>query len=263
MSNRSPDAIVEPPTTPIRQAVILAGGLGTRLRPIIGDLPKGLAPVGGRPFLEYQLAMLRSQGFQRIVLCTGYRHDLIQAHFGNGDAWGVHITYSVEREPLGTAGALRQARPGLDGSFLTMNGDTYFGADLSQLVLAHGRGGTRHGHEVAARDLVATLALLRMPDASRYGAVTLDADGYVVRFAEKSGGGPGLISAGLYVFSMSVFDHFPPRTPLSLETDVFPLLASRRLLGGLPVQGYHLDIGVPGSYQRFQEDVSTVLLPYV
>lgn len=245
------------------QAVILAGGLGTRLRPIIGDLPKGMAPVGGRPFLEYQIAMLRRQGFRRIVLCTGYRHDLIQAHFGTGEAWGVEMTYSLEHEPLGTAGALRHARPYLDSSFLVLNGDTYFGADLSLLVAFHhgGEAGGKGG--VAPSYRVATLALLPMPDASRYGAVTLDAGGYVVRFAEKSGGGPGLISAGLYVFSINVLDYLLPRTPLSLETDVFPLLASRRLLGGVDMPGYHLDIGLPGSYQRFQDDVAAGLVPDV
>jgi NDP-sugar pyrophosphorylase family protein len=236
-------------------AVILAGGLGTRLRPIIGDLPKALAPVVGRPFLAYQLGLLKRQDITRIVLCTGYGHDLIQTYCGDGAAFGVQILYSVEDKPLGTAGALQQARGYLNGTFLVMNGDTYFAADLGALLANHKRGGAP-----------ATLALVEVPQAgpaksagrstSRFGAVTLDVRGYVTQFAEKKRSRAGLVNAGIYVLEPEIWAHFPPRVSLSLENDVFPSLAEQRLLRGCVLQGYHVDIGTPESYSQFQRDVS-------
>jgi NDP-sugar pyrophosphorylase family protein len=225
--------------------VILAGGLGTRLRPVLGDLPKALAPVGGQPFLAYQLHWLKRQGVTRVVLCTGYGHDLIQAYCGDGAALGMQILYSAEDKPLGTAGALQQARRYLNEAFLAMNGDTYFAADLGALLANHRRGGAP-----------ATLALVEVPQAARFGAVTLDARGYVVRFTEKRRRRAGLINAGIYVFEPEIWAHFPARVPLSLEDDVFPSLAAQRLLRGSILEGYHIDIGTPDSYAQFQKDVA-------
>ena len=224
--------------------VILAGGLGTRLRPVLGNLPKALAPVGGRPFLAYQLEWLKQQGVTRVVLCTGYGHDLIQAYCGDGAAWGVQIQYSVEETPLGTAGALRQARRYLQETFVAMNGDTYFATDLTALLASHREGAAP-----------ATLALVRVPQAGRFGAVTLDADGHVIRFAEKKRRRPGLINAGVYVFEPGIWAHFAATIPLSLENDVFPALAARHLLRGKVLEGYHMDIGTPESYAQFQKDI--------
>ncbi len=225
-------------------AVILAGGLGTRLRPVIGDLPKALAPVQGRPFLAYQIGFLKSQGVARIVLCTGYGHDLIRRYCGDGAALGVQILYSVEGQPLGTAGALQLARHCLNETFFVMNGDTYFVADLRALLANHRRGGAP-----------ATLALVKVPQAGRFGAVTLDAQGYITDFAEKKRRMGGLINAGIYVFEPEIWGHFPPRVPLSLENDVFPLLAELRLLRGDVLEGYHMDIGTPQSYAQFRQDM--------
>jgi len=230
------------------QAVILAGGLGTRLRPAIGGLPKALAPVQGRPFLTYQLDLLKRHGITRMVLCTGYGHDAIQRYFGDGGALGVRIQYSVEEEPLGTAGALQRARPYLQGTFLVMNGDTYFSADLSTLLASHRRGGAQ-----------ATLALVKVPQMGRFGAVTLDARGFVSRFAEKRRRGAGLINAGIYVCEPGIWAHFPSRLPLSLEEDVFPILAEQRLLRGELLEGYHMDVGTPESYAQFQQDMELCL----
>jgi len=226
-------------------AVILAGGLGTRLRPVLGDLPKALAPVAGRPFLAYQLDWLKRQGVTRVVLCTGYRHDLIAAFCGDGAAWGMQIQYSVEETPLGTAGALYQARRLLQQTFVAMNGDTYFATDLAVLLADHRAGGAP-----------ATLALLKVPAAGRFGAVTLDARGYIAHFAEKRRRRAALINAGIYVFEPGIWGHFPPRVPLSLENDVFPALAERRLLRGDVLEGYHMDIGTSESYAQFQQDVA-------
>jgi NDP-sugar pyrophosphorylase family protein len=232
------------------QAVILAGGLGTRLRSVLGDLPKPLAPVQGRPFLEYLIEHLRQHDVTRVVLCVGYRRELLQQHFGDGSALGVQIAYSVEREPLGTGGALWQARSLLDATFLVLNGDTFFAANLAALIQAHADGGIP-----ATGKAVATIALRHMPDVARYGDVVLDEIGCVTQFNEKGRAGPGLINAGAYVFSRQIFELVQTRTPLSMEKDVFPELARRRALRGCILQGYYVDIGLPDSYAEFQRHV--------
>ena len=227
------------------QAVILAGGLGTRLHSVIGDLPKPLAPVQGRPFLEYQVKMLTASGFTRLVLCVGYRNELIQAHFGDGTAFGAQIIYSIEHQALGTAGALRQAQSHLDDTFLVLNGDTYFSADLSLLVKSH-----------TAAQALATIALVRTLNAGRYGHVSLDADGYIAHFNEKGNSDPGFINAGVYIFSSAALRNLSDQIPLSLETQAFPELARQKLLRGCVLKGYFVDIGTPESYAQFQEDVA-------
>jgi D-glycero-alpha-D-manno-heptose 1-phosphate guanylyltransferase len=221
-------------------SVILAGGLGTRLRASIGDLPKPLAPINGRPFLEYLLQWLRRQGLTRVVLCVGYRHELIEAYFGDGTALGMQISYSVEEKPLGTGGALANARAFLGSTFLVMNGDTFFDADLAPLLAAH-----------RAYEVPATMSLVSVPDTTRYGAVVLDADGYITRFTEKGRSGQGQINAGVYALSFSIFDRFPPQLPISLENNVFTLLAQQHQLRGCLLHGYHIDIGTPESFAEF------------
>lgn len=222
------------------QAVILAGGLGTRLRATIGDLPKPLAEVNGRPFLAYQLDWLKRQGITQVVLCVGYRHELIEAHFGAGATMGMQISYSIEREPLGTGGALFNARDLLRDPFLAMNGDTYFELELNALLQQH-----------TSQNAIATMSLVHMPDTSRFGAVALDPEGRVTQFLEKGRSGPGLINAGMYALSKTVFDYFPVQMPVSIERDVFPLLSEKRLLQTCTLQGFHLDIGTPESYAEF------------
>ena len=222
------------------QAVILAGGLGTRLRATIGDIPKPLAEVNGRPFLAYQLDWLKSQGITQVVLCVGYRHELIEAHFGSGGSIGMQISYSIEREPLGTGGALWNARNLLRDPFLAMNGDTYFELQLGPLLQQH-----------LSQQAIATMSLVQVPDTSRFGAVTLDAEGYVSQFQEKGRSGAGLINAGIYALSNKVFDYFPVQMPVSIERDVFPVLSERRLLQACTLRGFHLDIGTPESYAEF------------
>jgi NDP-sugar pyrophosphorylase family protein len=221
-------------------SVILAGGLGTRLRSSIGDLPKPLAPINGRPFLEYLLQWLRRQVLTRVVLCVGYRHELIEDYFGDGSVLGMQISYSVEEKPLGTGGALANARAYLGSPFLVMNGDTFFDADLAPLLAAH-----------MADDVPATMSLVSVPDTTRYGAVALDAGSYITHFIEKGSSGPGQINAGVYALSSSVFDYFPPRLPISLEKDVFTRLAQQHQLRGCLLHGYHIDIGTPESFAEF------------
>lgn len=228
----------------ISQAVILVGGLGTRLRPAVSDRPKAMAPVAGRPFLEYMIGLLRRAGVDDIVLAAGYKADVIREHFGDGADHGVRIQYSVEDSPQGTAGALRMACPLIRGPFFMLNGDTYVDVDFARLAREHDDAGT-----------TGAIALRRMEDAGRYGAVELDNAGRIRRFHEKSAAAPGLINAGVYRFTPAVFEALPAKSPSSMEYDVLPVLAAGGELAGVQVEGYFMDIGLPETLQAFEADV--------
>jgi NDP-sugar pyrophosphorylase family protein len=231
--------------------LILAGGLGTRLRPIVADRPKALAPIGDQPFLEIQLTLLRDQGARRFVLCVGHRADQIRALMGDGSRLGVQIDYSVESGPLlGTGGALRLAERFIQPRALVLNGDTYLAADYARL----------HAQHVAERSgagVVATLALARLDDARRFGTVLLEPGGrYLAGFHEKqedpARAGPGWLNAGAYVIERDLVDLIPPGVPRSLERDVFPAaLAAGRRLAAFPCAEPFFDIGTPDDFQAF------------
>jgi len=203
-----------------------------------------MAPVSGRPFLCYQLALLACQGFTDIVLCVGYLQEQIRDYFRDGSSLGVRLTYSVESEALGTAGALKHAQHLLDETFLVFNGDTYLSVDLEQVIDHHTQG-----------PQVATLTLVQAQHAGRYGKVIINQSGYITAFAEKSASSPGLINAGLYVFEPSVLESIPTGRAASLEREVFPFLVERQLLKGYVVEGYYVDIGTPESYLRAQREL--------
>ena len=230
----------------VRQAVILAGGLGTRLRAVLPGLPKALAPVAGRPFVEYLLLQLRRHHVADVVLAVGYRAELVERHVGDGSSWGVRARYSREAEPLGTGGALKRAAMLLDGStFLVMNGDSFFDVPLHDLVARHREAGA-----------LGTLALVERPAlGDRYGAVETDDAGRVVAFREK---GPptrrGGVNGGVYALEPEVLSAIPDGRPVSLEREVFPALAGR--LHGRPYDGYFIDIGVPDDLARIRDDPS-------
>jgi D-glycero-alpha-D-manno-heptose 1-phosphate guanylyltransferase len=231
-------------------AIILAGGLGTRLRAAVADVPKPMASVHGRPFLEYLLRQLRRAGCNRVVLCVGYRAEAIEAHFGSGRALDMELLYSVEQEPLGTGGALKLAEGLLLGDdWLVLNGDSFFGIRLSELVDAH-----------RASTAMATLALRREPKAGRYGSVVLEEDGVISRFVEKDPISANtdtrrsiVINAGIYVVSRPLLSFMAPTGPVSLEHDVFAALAGRGLRGAV-FDAPFIDIGLPADYARVQRD---------
>jgi mannose-1-phosphate guanylyltransferase len=236
-------------------ALILVGGLGTRLRPAIGtDTPKPMADVAGRPFLAYLLAQLRRDGFGRVVLATGHGAEAVERYFGTGESPNQTITYSSEPAPLGTGGALRYARPRLHGDrVLVMNGDSFLEARLGDLVDAHAR--ARRANPA----LLASLCLARVDDPGRYGAVECDADGTIRRFREKSADAPaGLINAGIYVVERALIDGIPEGRPVSLEREVFPALADGRL-HGVELTGSFVDIGIPEAYAALRADPSRLL----
>jgi mannose-1-phosphate guanylyltransferase len=231
------------------QAVILAGGLGTRLRHVLGDLPKPMAPVRGKPFLEYQIVGLRKSTIDKLVLCVGYRAQVIRDYFGDGSKWGVKIEYSHEQSPLGTAGALRQAGPMLEDEFLVLNADTFVECDYAGLLRYHRDRGSE-----------ATLAVRALDDRELIGNVILDANHRITFFGEEkvSSGGPHptWINAGIYVLERSVIDHIPHGRPVSLERETFPLIVALRVpMYGYMVSGYFVDIGTPSNYRRFEREL--------
>ncbi len=234
------------------EALILVGGAGTRLRPVIGaDLPKPMAPVAGRPFLDWLLAQLRDSGFEQVWLLTGHRGDVIEEHVGRGLRWGLDVRYSRETAPLGTGGALRQVLPRLtDEPCLVLNGDSYLAAPLGDLTAAH-----------AASDAAVTLALARVPDVRRYGSVELAIDGTVSAFREKQDSRdarPGLINAGIYVMTRSVIASIEPDRAVSLEREVLPGLLHGRARG-VVFEVPFVDIGVPESYAALGAHPAAVL----
>jgi NDP-sugar pyrophosphorylase family protein len=215
---------------------ILAGGLGTRIRSLYPDLPKPLIPIHGKPFLEYQIEQLRAQGFGDFVLCVSYLADRIIDHFQDGSAWDVHIRYSYEHEPLGTAGALRYAAPYWEETAIVLNGDTFVATDFRMLIAAH-RG---------PPDADGSLGLVALPDTVRYGQVLIDSRQRITTFREKDqSAGAGWINAGVYVLDPIVLDFIPSGRPVSLEREVFPALATRRHLYGFPLDGAFVDMGTP------------------
>jgi D-glycero-alpha-D-manno-heptose 1-phosphate guanylyltransferase len=226
----------------VTQAIILAGGAGTRLRAVVSDVPKPLAPVRGRPFLSYLMDAMLQQGVEAIVLSVGYRADQIVAAFGQSYR-GVPIRYAVEDQPLGTGGGLRKALALIDAyPVLAMNGDSYLGLDLTRMRQAHAESGAGM-----------TMALRRMADTGRYGRVVVE-DGRVVGFAPR-GAGPGLINGGLYLFARDPLlgRDLPPA--FSFEGDFLANeVATLRPLA-FETDGFFIDIGVPEDYARAQAEL--------
>lgn len=229
------------------QAVILVGGFGTRLQTVVSDVPKPMAPVEGRPFLEYQLAALQRGGITDVVLCAGYLADTVRVYFGDGSRFGLRIEYSVETMPLGTAGAVKFAAPLLRGAFFVLNGDTYLDLDYQAMAAAH-----------RARGATATLAVWASAETRQYGSIRMDADGRIRAFNEKQAGeaGTAWINAGAYIFEQAVLEIIPQDRAVSLEQETFPqLLASGAALYGFPTAGYFIDIGTPEKYWQFAQDI--------
>jgi D-glycero-alpha-D-manno-heptose 1-phosphate guanylyltransferase len=223
-------------------AVLLVGGMGTRLRSVVPSTPKPLAAVGGKSFLELLVRQLRNQGIRRLIMCSGYLADQIENKFGDGSAWDVAITYSREPQPLGTAGAIKLAEAHLkeDSLFLVMNGDSFLEIDFGRLIRAH-----------REHNALATMAIVPVENAGRYGTVRVDSGTRVTGFAEKTGADvSGLINAGVYVFDRSIFAHISEGTT-SLERDVFPCILDRGVYA-IEQRGIFIDIGTPEDYARAQ-----------
>ena len=222
--------------------MILAGGLGTRLRAAVADRPKPMAEIGNRPFIAFLLEQLVRYGFKRAVICVGHMGDFVPKVLGN--SFGpLQLFYSFEQTALGTGGALRRGIGMIGGGdVLAMNGDSFCDIDLLALERAH-------------RDFggVGTMAVLKQDDRHRAGTVQIDASGRIVEFASRPATPtPGLINAGIYVFRRHVLEAIPPDTRISLEDSVFPSLVACGGLYAWKVEGRFIDIGTPESYAAAQ-----------
>ncbi|MDQ6862406.1 MAG: nucleotidyltransferase family protein [Thermoproteota archaeon] len=233
------------------QAVILAGGLGTRLRQIAGDRPKPLVDMDGKPFLEYQIEFLKKYHITDLILCIGYLGEKIERHFLTGADYGVSIIYSREGNLLGTGGALKNARELLHKRFFVLNGDTIFLINLSNM---------EKFHEQNSAD--ATLALTKVNDQSQYGSVNLEFQGNnrygnrIVGFSEKSSLTNSLINAGIYVIEKDLFRWADLPEAFSLETHFLPsILQTSRVCGFVDERAYFVDIGTVVGYRKLEEDL--------
>lgn len=226
----------------IPDAIILSGGFGLRLKGVIGDAPKPMAKIGGRPFLELLLKQLKRRGFSRLILSVGYRHEVIREHFGDR-AFGMELIYSIETAPLGTGGALREAaRHVCTKSALVMNGDSYTDVDLDRLARNH-------------RSSSADVTVVVIPETrSDAGSVILDRNGKVITFSEKQVvPGSRYSSAGIYMLEMSLATTIPQSDKISLEEKLFPQwLADGKDVEGFIFEGRCLDIGTPERFRKAQ-----------
>ena len=222
------------------QAIVLAGGLGTRLRSVVPDLPKPMAPVAGRPFLAWVLDRLAEAGFERAVLAVGYRHEVIRDHFGE-DYRDMRLLYSVEDRPLGTGGAIRLAAEHVTAPLVfVLNGDTYLELDYRAMLAAH-----RQSH---AR---LSVAVCKVADVSRYGALELEA-GHLHGFHEKGRAGPGFINAGVYLLAPELLQQVPAGEPFSFEQQLLVPRVQDLRPHAFVTTGRFIDIGIPEDYDRAQ-----------
>ena len=228
------------------QALVLAGGEGTRLRPLTLTVPKPVMPLAGRPFLTFMLDWLARNGVTEAILSCGYRSDAVKAVLGDIRD-GMRLRYVVEDEPLGTAGPVRLAADEglLADRLLVLNGDTLTDLDLTAEVAQHERTGAE-----------ATLALVAVDDTSSYGVVPTGPDGRVEKFLEKTDSPPtNRINAGAYAIERSVVERIEPGRAVSFEREVFPAMAEERTLYGYAAEGYWIDIGTPERYLEATHDL--------
>ncbi len=232
----------------IDRCIILAGGLGTRLRSAVPDLPKCMAPVAGKPFLAHVLDHFIKQGIPEFIFSLGYRHEAI-VEFLDKEYTQLSRRYVVEKEPLGTGGAIRLCCAALDdGDVLVVNGDTFFGIDLSSLETFH-----------KARQADCTLCLKPMKNFERYGVVELDeATGMIRNFHEKKYYETGLINGGIYALETGHFKKIDWPQKFSFETDYLEKYHGERKIFGQVQDKYFIDIGIPEDFEKANIDFSTM-----
>ena len=230
------------------KALFLAGGFGTRLREVVSDVPKSMALFAGKPFLEHQIAYLKKQGINEVILGVHYMSDKIKSYFGTGHRFGVDLTYSDEDVPLGTGGAIKNAQRYLEKEFLVLNGDSYSNLDLKSFLEFHRR-----------KESEFSMVLTEIEEGSQYGKVILEKE-KIKDFVEKGKSEGGLINGGIYLFSPKVFDFIESGKNVSLERTVFPELIRNANIYGYVHEGYFMDIGRPETYNQFKRDVLETLV---
>ncbi|WP_257910463.1 nucleotidyltransferase family protein [Campylobacter lari] len=213
------------------QAIVLAGGLGTRLKSVVQDLPKPMAPINGKPFLAFVLEYLKKQGITEVILSVSYKYELILEYFKD-EFDGIKIRYNIEKELLGTGGAIKDALKFIQNQAYILNGDTIFDIDLKKLVL---------------NDSKICIALKQMQNFDRYGTVNVDDQGIVISFEEKVFKKQGLINGGIYLLKKDIFDKFDLEKKFSFEEflqENFELLKMQSQI----FDDYFIDIGIPEDY---------------
>lgn len=230
----------------INEAVVLAGGLGTRLRSVVSTKPKPMADINGRPFLEYVLDYLKEQDITRVVLAVGYKHELISEHFSNAYK-GLQISYSIEHEPLGTGGAIFKALElVISDDVYVLNGDTLFMVDLARMYEFH----------ISKKSLL-TIALKQIEKSDRYGNVFLDSNQRILSFQEKqSYSTTQLINGGVYLINKNLFSKIDLPRKFSFEKDFLERYCGELEFYGFISSAYFIDIGVPEDYERAKQELS-------
>ena len=230
------------------KAVILVGGQGTRLQPLTYYVPKPMVPVLNRPFLEHTIAYLKQFGVNDIILALSYLPEVIQNYFGNGSKFGVRMAYAIEVDPLGTAGAVKNAEQYLDGTFIVLNGDIFTELDIADMLAFHRR-----------KRAKVTISLTRVDNPSAFGVVETDTDSRVRRFIEKPSPGTATtnwINAGIYILEPEVMERVPAHNHYMFEKGLFPLLLElNEPVYGYPFKGYWLDMGTVDKYLRLNCDL--------
>ncbi|EAH8212404.1 D-glycero-D-manno-heptose 1-phosphate guanosyltransferase [Campylobacter coli] len=216
------------------QAIILCGGLGTRLKSVIKDIPKPMAPINDKPFLEFIFEYLKKQGIKEVILAVSYKYEVIQEYFKD-EFLSIKIKYSIEKEPLGTGGAIKEALKFIKNEAYVLNGDTFFDIDLKKLVLNSSK---------------ICIALKQMQNFDRYGTVNVDEQGIVTSFEEKVFKKQGLINGGIYLLKKDIFDEFSLEKKFSFEEflqENYKLLKIQTQI----FDDYFIDIGIPEDYIKF------------
>lgn len=228
----------------IKEAIILAGGLGTRLRSIVSELPKCMAPVNNRPFLYYVIEHCRQQGIERFIFSVGYKYEAIEAYVKEQFS-SLHSRFSIEDTPLGTGGAIKPACSlAKDENVLVLNGDTLFSIDVHQLSYFH----LHHQADCS-------LSLKPMKQFDRYGVVTLDEHAQVKAFREKQYYDEGLINGGVYALNVASFMMEELSEKFSFEKDYLEQYVNKRKIFGMSQDKYFIDIGIPEDYERAQKEI--------
>ncbi len=226
-----------------REAIILAGGLGTRLSHIVTDVPKPMAPINGNPFLKYLLDYLQQEGFRKVILSVGYKHEAISGYFGNSYQ-SLELDYAVEESPLGTGGAIRLAlRKCHNSQVFIFNGDTFFRIKTDELEKFHQQ-----------KNAEITLALKKVDNPDRFGTVILDEHSIVQSFEEKATKNEALINGGVYLLDRHKFESRPFPEKFSFEKDYLEKTVVEHCIAGYVFNTYFLDIGIPESYKKAQTD---------
>jgi NDP-sugar pyrophosphorylase family protein len=231
------------------RAVILAGGKGTRLAPLTEVIPKPLVPIGGKPILEIVIMQLQRCGFRHITLAVGYMGDLLRAYFQDVSKWGVHIDYSFEAKPLGTAGPLALI-DGLDETFLVMNADVLTNLDYRELIRFH-----------KSHDALATIGAYQREVTIDLGVIILNGDKRIKEYLEKPRS-THLVSMGVYIFEPRILELIEPETYLDFPDLVKTLLSRDLPVNHYPFQGYWLDIGRHEDYQQAAEEYEKLQMQY-